>query len=273
MNERVNKIAALANIVAYNSELTKDYIDGAPHIKHASLRRLYGEMLVRVFDEAKKHNTVPRVLDIGAGEGSVTIAFLELGARVVATDISHSQLTSLQKKCERFGSMLEVQCEDISDTIKNNTGSFDIIVASSFLHHVPDYLSMIEKLLTMLSPNGQFFSFQDPIRYDSLRKPTLLFSNLAYYSWRVFKGDLVGGLKRWARRSRGIYLEDCAYDNAEYHVGRNGVDQDAISSLFLKNGFACQIVLYFSTQSRFLQLLGDLLNIKNTFAVIAIKSI
>lgn len=273
VDERVNKIAALANIAAYNPALTKDYIDGAPHVKHESLRYLYGELVVRVFDEAKKHTTTtPRVLDIGAGEGSVTLSFLELGARVVATDISESQLAALKEKCARFGNMLEVRCEDVSDTIKNNADSFDIVVASSFLHHVPDYLGMIGQLQSMLASRGQFFSFQDPLRYDSVGKATLFFSSFAYYFWRIFKGDVIGGLKRWFRRKRGIYLQDCAYDNAEYHVGRNGVDQDAIRTLFQTNGFDCQIVSYFSTQNGFLQLLGERLGLKNTFAVMAIKN-
>lgn len=272
MDERINKIAALANIVAYNPALTKDYIDGAPHVKHESLRRLYGELVVRVFDEAKKHNATPRVLDIGAGEGSVTLSFLELGAKVVATDISESQLAALKEKCARFGNMLEVRCEDVADTIKNGADSFDIVVASSFLHHVPDYLGMINSLMKILTPHGQFFSFQDPLRYDSLGKLELLYSNLSYMWWRIFKGDLIGGLQRRLRRSRGVYLQDCEHDNAEFHVTRNGVDQDAISRLFLANGFECEIRSYFSTQNCFFQLVGEWLGINNTFAVVAIKS-
>ncbi len=269
MDERVNKIAALANIATYSPELTKDYIDGAPHVKHESLRLLYGELVVKVYDEAKKHNANPRVLDIGAGEGSVTLSFLELGAKVVATDISENQLTSLESKCAHFGSMLEVRCEDISDTIRKNADRFDIVVASSFLHHIPDYLGMIEKLLSMLTPGGQFFSFQDPLRYDSLSKATRSFSSISYYFWRIFKGDLVGGIRRWLRRKRGIYLQDCPYDNAEFHVARNGVDQDAIRKLFQANDVECQIVSYFSTQNVFFQYLGSHLGMKNTFAVVA----
>lgn len=272
MDERINKIAALANTAAYTPELTQDYVDGAPHIKHTSLRRRYGELVVRVFDEAKKHNKVPRILDIGAGEGSVTISFLELGATVVATDISESQLAALKNKCERFGDRLEIRCEDVSDTVRRNVAEFDIIVASSFLHHVPDYLGMINNLMKILTPNGQFFSFQDPLRYDSLGKLELLYSNLSYMWWRIFKGDFIGGLQRRLRRSRGVYLQDCKHDNAEFHVTRNGVDQDAISSLFLANGFECEIHSYFSTQNRFLQLVGEWLGIINTFAIVAIKS-
>lgn len=272
MDERINKIAALANVATYNDQFTKSYIDGAPHIKHESLRMLFGGLLVKVFDEAKKRNASPRVLDIGAGEGTVTLSFLELGARVVATDISKSQLDALQKKCERFGDLLQVRCEDVSDMIRNNTDCFDVVVASSFLHHVPDYLGMIEKLQPMLGPRGQFFSFQDPLRYNSLGKTALFFSSFSYYFWRLFKGDLIGGLKRWIRRKRGIYLQDCPFDNAEYHVGRGGVDQDAIRSSFKMHGFDCEIISYFSTQNGVFNYIGERFGFKNTFAVIATRA-
>ena len=92
MDERINRIATLANISAYNAEATKKYIDGAPHIKHVSLRTLYSKLVVQVFDRAALYTTPPKVLDLGAGEGSVTLPFLGLGAKVIAVDISNSQL-------------------------------------------------------------------------------------------------------------------------------------------------------------------------------------
>ncbi len=81
MDERINQVAALANFSAYDEEATRKYIDGAPHIKHASLRKLYGELVVQVFDTAKQQVDVPKVLDLGAGEGSVKLPFLELGGQ------------------------------------------------------------------------------------------------------------------------------------------------------------------------------------------------
>jgi len=271
MDERINRIATLANVSAYDAEATKEYIDGAPHIKHDSLRKLYGKLVVQVFDSATRYTKIPKVLDLGAGEGSVTLPFLELGAKVVAVDISKSQLDTLKTRCNNFGNMLEVRCEDINDTLKDNSEKYDIIVVNSFLHHVPDYLGMIREATMILNPHGQFFSFQDPLRYDSAGKATMIFSKLAYFSWRVFKGDVIGGLRRRIRRSRGIYLEDSVHDNAEYHVTRNGVDQDAIRVLFEDQGFDCNIVSYFSTQSRLFQPIGAMLSMKNTFAVLAQK--
>lgn len=271
MDERINRIAALANVSSYDAEATRRYIDGAPHIKHASLRKLYGKLVVRVFDGAKKYTNTPKVLDLGAGEGSVTLPFLELGAKVVAVDISNSQLDALKTKCEHFGDMLEVRCEDINVTLRDMSEKYNIIVVNSFLHHVPDYIGMIRQSIKVLSHYGQFFSFQDPLRYDSVGNITMTFSKLAYFSWRIFKGDVIGGLEQRMQRARGIYLEDSVHDNAEYHVTRNGVDQDAIRGLFKEKHFDCNIVSYFSTQSRLFQSIGTLLGMKNTFAIIAQK--
>lgn len=271
MDERVNRIAALANVTAYDSERTRQYVDEAPHVKHASLRRLYGELVAHVFDEARRHAGTPRVLDLGAGEGSVTLPFLELGAKVVAVDISQSQLDALKARCEPYGDMLETRRQDIHDALRETDGTFDLIVVNSFLHHVPDYIGLIREATAILSPRGQFFSFQDPLRYDSLGRFTSAFSKVAYFSWRIFKGDVIKGLQRRMRRARGVYLEDSMHDNAEYHVVRNGVDQDAISRTFAELGCDCAIRTYFSTQNPFFQFLGSRLGLKNTFAVIARK--
>jgi SAM-dependent methyltransferase len=271
VNAEANKIASIANDAAYGLKDPKAY--RPPHIKHAELRQLYGELVQRVFTEAAKYTSTPRVLDLGAGEGSVTFPFLELGAKVVAVDLSSRQLEELRGKCGRYSDMLETRCEDVSETLANAAHeTYDIIAANSFLHHVPDYLSLIRDAIAMLSPHGQFFSFQDPLRYDSVSRFTRAFTDMAYASWRLSlgsRGDFIGGIRRRLRRRKGIYLADCFQDNAEYHITRNGVDQDGIRELLERSGFDCEIVTYFSTQSRIFQPIGSRLGVKNMFAVIA----
>jgi hypothetical protein len=95
------------------------------------------------------------------------------------------------------------------------------------------------------------------------------FHRVAYFSWRVFQGDFFGGVSRALRRARGIYLDDCPADNTEYHVVRNGVDQDEIVALLSTKGFECKIVRYFSTQGSLFQPVGVALGFENTFSVIA----
>lgn len=272
--ERVNKIAALANIELYNNDMTRRYIDGACHIKHAALRKLYGELVIQVYDTACSFISQPKILDLGAGEGSATLPFLELGAKVTAVDISKSQLDMLKTRCSPFGNNLIVYNGNVVDAIKefaDKNHQYDIIVANSFLHHVPDYLGLIKDCSVIISAHGQFLSFQDPIKYASVGKFTRLLTKVAYFSWRIFKDDIIGGMQRRIRRSRKIFMDDCPGDHIDYHAVREGVDQEAIAELFDILGFKCQITSYFSTQSRFWQPIGTVINAKNTFAIIAVK--
>jgi len=270
MDESVRNAAASANRAVYDSGWTEIFVEGAPHLKHASLRALLARLLGQVYERAVEQTPAPRVLDLGAGEGSVTRQLLELGARVTAIDVSPSQLAELERKCERFGDRLETRCGDVSEVLHPLPGPYDIVVASACLHHLPDYLAVIADAIAWLAPHGQFLSFQDPLRCDTVGRFARMFSEVGYLSWRVFQGDLWGGFKRRLRRSRGI-LDDSVLDNAEYHIIRNGVDQDAIAALLTDADFDLEIVRYFSTQSRLFQPLGEALGIKNTFAVIATR--
>jgi len=269
MDERIGRVAALANLAAYGDEAARRYVDGAPHVKHASLRARYGALVVEVFDRARALSPRPRVLDLGAGEGSATLPFLELGARVTAVDISPSQLELLRVRCRDHADRLELRREDIHDALRDLAGPFEVIVLNSFLHHIPDYLGLLRQAASRLGPGGQLFTFQDPMRYDGIGPLPRLFILAAYLSWRIRRGDLLGGLARRLRRARGIYREDSVHDNAEYHATRNGVDQEAIRRLCAECGLECRVVTYFSTQSRLFQTLGAALGIRNTFAIVA----
>ena len=125
-----NRRAATANIMAYG-HVAASYVDGAPHLKHVSLRKLYAELVDRVWAATEESSEAPRVLDLGAGEGSATLPFLILGARVTAVDSSAGQLDALRKKGERFGERLDIRCEDVSDALRAMRDEYDIVVAQT----------------------------------------------------------------------------------------------------------------------------------------------
>ena len=260
--------AVAANEAFFDAEMTQKYWDVSPHVKYASLRLLYGRLVKDIYAHARKNAEIPTVLDLGAGEGSATLPFLESGARVVAVDVSESQLSELRRKCGAYKDRLEIRQADIGDAFRPGE-YYDVVLMSSCLHHIPDYISVIQNAVNTLSPRGQFFSFQDPIRYDTMSRFSYGFNRVVYFSWRVFQGDFFGGLSRTLRRGRGIYLNDCPADNTEYHVVRNGVDQDEIVRVLSTRGFDCRIVRYFSTQGSVFQPVGSALGIENTFSIIA----
>ena len=270
MIESVCHAAAAANREVYNSGWTEIFVEGAPHLNHASLRQLLARLIGQVYQRAAKQTPTPRILDICAGEGSVTRQLLELGAQVTAVDVSSSQLAELGRKCERFGDRLAIRHGDVCEVLRELDGPFDVVVASACLHHLPDYLGVVGDAIKLLAPHGQFLSFQDPLRYDTVSRFTRAFGELSYLSWRMLQGDLWGGLRRRLRRRvlDESPLDDSPLNYAEYHVVRGGVDQDAIVALLAASGFECEIIRYFSTQSRVFQPLGAALGLQNTFGIL-----
>jgi len=245
-----------------------DYLNAAPHLKHVSLRVLHDQLVADIYRISAAGSRIPAVLDLGAGEGTSSEAFLKLGAKVTAVDLSSTQLRKLQARCTGAGARLDVICDDAWAVLKR-PASFDVVVLNSFLHHVPDYLGLISEAIKCLEPGGQLFSFQDPLRYDTVARATYTFANASYFGWRIFQGDLVRGLKTRLRRLRGIHVAGSEEDDAEYHVTRNGVDQLAIVELMRSAGFDVRVVRYFSTQSSIMQRIGSLARLENTFGILA----
>jgi SAM-dependent methyltransferase len=260
-----------ANRELYAGVDAHKYVNAAPHLKHRRLLEFHTSLIGSVYSAAVQNSEEVRVLDFGAGEGSCTYRFLQLGARVTAVDVSEHQLRQLQVQCKPFSHNLELWHDDVWDALIH-LGRYDVVVANSFLHHVEDYLELIRRTLVHIEARGQFFSFQDPLRYDTMSNASYLFSNMSYFAWRIFQGNLWQGLQTRIRRLRGIYVPGSKEDDAEYHVTRNGVDQTAIRTLLESNGFECELIPYFSTQSAMFQNLGYRLDLPNTFALIGRRS-
>jgi ubiquinone/menaquinone biosynthesis C-methylase UbiE len=274
VNTGSQETASSANRVSYDKrtpqkKLKSEILSRKPSL----LDGFYEKLMVDVYSYAAKHSVMVNVLDIGAGEGEATQQFLKLGANVTAVDISQNQLRILTERCGGE-SKLDILCLDVLNALEMLFSSgkrFDIVVAHSFLHHIPDYLDLISQATKVLGPSGQFLSLADPLRFDSLGKFTRFYDKFAYLTWRVSKGDLFNGLRRHFRRRSGIFLNDCIEDNVEYHCVRNGVDQDAIQALFRSMGFECNIIRYYATQRNIWQQLGIRMGIKNLFAAFARK--
>ncbi len=259
----------------YNSITNIGLIEASPHLKHKSINNLFINIINDIYTSIIKGASSPEILDLGAGEGAAALPLLFLGAKVTAVDTSNKLLLRLQQKSEKYSGKLIIRNQDVFEALNliNLEGKkYDLIIANSFLHHIPDYLDLIGQAAAALKPNGTFFSFQDPLRYDSLGRFTLAFDRIAYLSWRVFRRDLYGAFKRTVRRRKGIYLDECPEDNIEYHVTRNGVDQDAIYMLLKEHGFNCNIIRYFSTFSVIWQKIGEIIGVKNAFGVVARKA-
>jgi len=103
-----------------------------------------------------------RVLDLGAGFGRHAFETARRGASVVAADLAFDEMKATQ---DTFAAMfvegdlpdeittVSVQANGL--TLPFADGSFDRIIASEVLEHVPDDLGVMSELFRVLTPGGR----------------------------------------------------------------------------------------------------------------------
>jgi len=147
---------------------------------------------------------------------------------------------------------------------------FDVILYASVLHHIPDYLRAIDKAIGRhIQPGGTLITFQDPLWYPGQTKWANGLSKIGFYSWRVFQGNWGRGLRTLGRRIRREYDESNPSDMSEYHVVRQGVNQDEILSFLRVRFQSVTLIPYWSTHSGLFQWVGERLGLTNYFAIVA----
>lgn len=245
-----------------------DYLT-APHLAHARLYHGLVDRLKDVVDDLDARGLPLRVLEIGAGDGGFTSPLLAYGCSVTATEMSRASVASLETRFAHNDEFSAIFDEDGSLAALGD-GRFSAIVYASVLHHIPDYLTAIREAVEHhLSPGGALVTFQDPLWYPSSPVHVRVASEAATIAWRLTKGHLLRGLKSRVRRYRRAYDHTKPGDVVEYHVVRDGVNQQEIVTL-LEPGFeTVGLVPYWSTFAPAAQVLGERLGLANTFAVYA----
>ncbi|WP_050932048.1 class I SAM-dependent methyltransferase [Aestuariivita boseongensis] len=92
-----------------------------------------------------------RILDLCCGQGNVTEAIAKAGHTVTGADFSAKMLSHAR---ERFptGEFIEADAQNLPF----KDGSFDSVVCSFGLMHVPDQPKALSEIHRVLKPNGQF---------------------------------------------------------------------------------------------------------------------
>lgn len=97
-----------------------------------------------------------RVLDLGCGSGNLSRHLLDHGATVVAADVSPEFLRQVEDRFGATGRLETVQIngQDLSALADD---SVDAACAYSVLHHIPDYLAVIDEMCRVVRPGGVIF--------------------------------------------------------------------------------------------------------------------
>src|SRR5436309_1105100 len=172
--------------------------------RHAELERARGE--------ARTDASPPRALDLGCGTGNVTRHLLELGARVLAADVSPEFLTTVDR---RYAGTERVETFRLNgrDLAGIPDGAVDLVCAYSVLHHIPDYLAAIGEIARVLAPGG--IAFLDHEVNDNFWDPEGCFRAMldAVEKVRISRQNWWNGRGWWnpAARCWQRFLEPSSY--------------------------------------------------------------
>ena len=130
--------------------------------------RLLAEDALRVLDRNDFS-----LLDVGCGTGLAAKLMLEtpLGQRVGQLDLLDTSSEMLRRARKRLGDRPSVST--ICGELCAVAGPYDVILACSVLHHIPDLRLFFEQIEERLTPGGVFIHLQDP-NGDQLQDPQLV---------------------------------------------------------------------------------------------------
>lgn len=104
------------------------------------------------------------LLDVGCGLGESSVMFAELGADVMANDLSSEMLMLTSRLAKERGLSVKT-CHGPAETLDLPAETFDIVYAANVIHHLSDADAFYSAILRLLKPGGIFVSW-DPVRYN-----------------------------------------------------------------------------------------------------------
>lgn len=98
------------------------------------------------------------LLDFGCGSGAITNKLSKVAKSIDAIDISSGMLEFAKKQAEKssIGNISYIQASIFDERFKDE--KYDAILAFNVLHYIEDMPRLIERINTLLKPNGVFIS-------------------------------------------------------------------------------------------------------------------
>lgn len=221
--------AADANRLLY-AELAEDY-DSAEHcVAHSRHRRRLEQLLDRALAAGSRQN--PRTLDACGGTGNVSELLARRGIVTTLVDVSPQMLAQWREKATRIGIEAHVVEGEIDAFLVQDDRQWDLIVFSSALHHLEDYVAVSDLAARRLAPGGVLVTAFDPVQTtDALIQRVRRFDYLL--SLAASPRALASALKRRSKRRRegGTNVGDLAERHALH-----GVDDTRIISALSAQG-------------------------------------
>jgi hypothetical protein len=206
-----------------------------------------------------------RVLEIGAGHGGYTSVLLAAGCEVTMVEMSRASVESLRARYgtnERLTAIHDPEA-DLTDVGQG----YSLVVCISVLHHIPDYIELLERITDHVGLGGSMLLLQEPLWYPRMGLLTRTVDRCAYLAWRLGQGNVGDGFTSMWRRFRGVPLEARPGQIVYYHVARQGVDEEAVCRFLERRFTSVEPLPYWSNHLAAIRRPAELAGMTNTFGI------
>ena len=176
----------------------KDWDKAAPKFHKSAKRDDYHKLLLKQLN-IKPTDTI---LDLGCGEGTITIPLSKISKHITGLDSSKKMLELLNEKCEKQDinniNTIEMDIEEIK---YENLGEYDIVIASRSLNNIlniNEIISEINKIaqksvyITLFGPNNWRIEREF---YEWINKPYADFPTHDYFFNILFNLGIYSNVK------------------------------------------------------------------------------
>ena len=204
-----------------------DWRAGGRYTQDKYDRELAGQL--RVIEQIRR-NFIPwldhacplqgrRVVEVGCGTGSSTVALAEQGARVTAIDIHDGSLEVARDRCRLYGlgaRLIKLSGDSIASLGEN---AADLVVFSASLEHmtIEERLAALKGAWHIVPAGGAVAVLDTPNRLWYFDQHT---SQLPFYNW--LPNDLAFHYSRFSPRENFRELYDDYTPDSELHFLRRG---------------------------------------------------
>jgi 2-polyprenyl-3-methyl-5-hydroxy-6-metoxy-1,4-benzoquinol methylase len=185
----------------------KNYLD---------IRRYIIEIRKETVQEFIRGQNFSRVLDIGCGDGSISVPLLTLENRLTLLDISPEMLSRAR---QRVSSDLINNVEFINQDLMTaplETGSYDLIICIGVLAHVRTPATVIAKIASLLAPGGMLIlECTDAAHFSNhvfvfIAKMRSLFQPVGYRTCPISAQFVIGTANQQGLNLASVYRHNLA---------------------------------------------------------------
>ncbi len=155
MNKEKYQEVIKANIELH-SKMSNDYSTCEPHFRPENITKV-SDKLRSVIDSVKGK----KLLDLGCGTGFMINIAKKFVAEVVGVDVTQAMMD----KVDLSGDCKITLINHDTGSVAVENGTFDVVTAYSFLHHLYAIEPTLNTAFTALKPGGKFYADLDPNFY------------------------------------------------------------------------------------------------------------